>query len=112
MNKNMKNKGFTPLEIERKRKRSRFLTGFTLIELLVVVVVIGVLAGMSFVMIHGVIDAARMARSKSFSKSIQLQLALNEVGVWRFDDDPVIPAVRGVHDASGWGNHGTLHLGP
>ncbi len=107
----MKNKGFTPLEIERKRKRSRFLTGFTLIELLVVVVVIGILAGMSFVMIQGVIDMARRARSKSFSKSIQLQLALNEVGVWRFDDNPLIPVISGVHDDSGWGNHGTLRLG-
>ena len=87
--------------------RNKKTNGFTLIELLIVVVIIGVLAGMVFVMIQGVIESARMARNKSFARSIQLQLALNEVGVWRFDDDPA----DGVHDASGWGNHGTLHIG-
>ena len=91
--------------------KDKNIKAFTLIELLIVVVIIGVLAGMVFVMIQGVIDRARMARSKSFARSIQRQLALNEVGVWRFDDDPQPGVTDGVHDASGWGNHGTLHIG-
>ncbi|MBT9146234.1 MAG: Type II secretion system protein G [candidate division WS2 bacterium] len=53
-----KRRGFILAEYERLRSRRR-TKGFTLIELLIVVVVIGILAGMVFVVIGGIEANAR-----------------------------------------------------
>jgi len=61
----MKNKGFTPLEVNgawRGHKESKPLTGFTLIELLVVMVIIGILASIVIVQFPGAVKRARDGR--------------------------------------------------
>jgi prepilin-type N-terminal cleavage/methylation domain-containing protein len=82
-------------------------SSFTLIELLVVIAIIGILAGMIFVNVSGVIERAKIARSLQFSDSLRNALIMNLVSEWKFDEN------SGTIAKDFWGgNNGTLVNGP
>jgi len=59
---------------------------FTLIELLVVIAIVGILAGLAVVNMSGATEAARIAKLKVFSNSVNNSLLANRVSEWRFDE--------------------------
>ncbi len=82
-----KNKGFTPLEnfteqsSRKKQRNQKFLTGFTLIEVLVVILIIGIVATISWASIQKIQPSLRLSSSiKDLSVDIRYaqQLAVTE----------------------------------
>jgi prepilin-type N-terminal cleavage/methylation domain-containing protein len=87
------------------KRRSKI--GFTLIELLIVIAIIGILAGMVVVNMSGATDAAKIAKSKSFSNSVRTSLLSSAVSEWTLDEG------GGTSVLDTWGgNAGTLVNSP
>jgi len=82
--------------------------GFTLVELLVVISVIGVIASVALVNMGGARQGAMMAKSKTFSSSIQQNIGIDIVGAWDFDEGSGTVA----KDVSGMGSNGALINSP
>jgi len=80
---------------------------FTLIELLVVIAVIGLLSSVVLVNVQGTRGKARIAKSLSFSHTIQNTLGANAVGIWRLEEG----SGSTVYDSSGYSNNGTISGG-
>ena len=78
---------------------------FTLIELLVVIAVIGLISSIVLVSLKGTTQKARIAKVLEFSHSINHVLGAYAVGIWSFNEGSGTTA----RDASGYGNHGTIH---
>jgi len=79
-------------------------SGFTLIELLVVISVIGVIASVALVNMGGMKQQAAIAKSRTFSASIQQRIGIDLAGAWDFDEGAGAVAT----DVSGNGNNGTI----
>jgi len=89
------------------RLNKKSAAGFTLVELLVVISVIGTLASIVLVNMGGARQSAAIAKSKTFSSSIQQKIGIDLVGAWDFEED------SGTVAQDSWEtNSGTLVNGP
>ncbi len=60
---------------------------FTLIEILVVIVVVGILSSFILIGMSSISDKANIAKSQSFSNSLDNALLLNRVSYWKLNGD-------------------------
>jgi prepilin-type N-terminal cleavage/methylation domain-containing protein len=67
-------------------RQSKTEKAFTLIELLVVIAIVGILAGLAVVNMSGATEAARIAKLKVYSNSLNNSLLSNRVSEWRLDE--------------------------
>ena len=79
---------------------------FTLVELLVVIAVIGLLASIVLVSLGPVRDKARLATVQSFYAQVTHILAIDAVGIWKFEEGVGATEAK---DSSGNKNHGTIN---
>ncbi len=79
--------------------------GFTLIELLIVISIIAILAGLMILIHPGVFGRADLLKGLRFSQGVHSALGVYAVGIWDFNEG----AGNIAYDASGRGNHGTIH---
>ena len=79
--------------------------GFTLLELLIVISIIGLLSSIVLVTYPTAVGKARIAKTLSWSASVNHLLGVDAVGVWSFDN------ISGstVYDDSGNNNNGTIY---
>jgi len=101
--------GFFYYKKKRNNKNMNFKKqnkqkSFTLIELLVVIALIGLIATVVMVVIGNAKEKARIAKSLSFSQSIQN--TLNPVAIWSFDENKkgTCPGGKDICDFTG-NNH-------
>lgn len=94
--------GFIPLEISRINRKTKFLTGFTLIELMLVVIIIGVLVAMVMPRLVGRSEEARRVAAKAdIEANIALALDLYELDNGRYPDS--LDALRiKPEDSTNW----------
>ena len=89
------------------QSKSSINRAFTLIELLVVISIIGLLASIVLVNLGGATDSAKIAKTLSWSSSVNHQLGAYAVGIWDFNEQ----SGDTVYDSSGYGNNGTINGG-